>query len=155
MTFLPPAGWYPDPSGKHPKRYWDGTRWSNRTRSRPQRRNEKFFKVHDESPSSNIEKALGSLALAGMFLIPILLFLPDLTAGPFACGSVSNGFDTPFANTQLCADAWERRIQWMGVSFLAGTGFWILGGLHALLRKYSPWKKQAESGEGTLPEFRE
>jgi hypothetical protein len=25
---LPPAGWYPDPSGAPVQRYWDGTRWA-------------------------------------------------------------------------------------------------------------------------------
>lgn len=25
---LPPFGWYPDPSGRHEQRYWDGTRWT-------------------------------------------------------------------------------------------------------------------------------
>lgn len=25
---LPPAGWYPDPSGRHEQRYWDGKGWS-------------------------------------------------------------------------------------------------------------------------------
>jgi uncharacterized membrane protein len=24
----PPFGWYPDPSGHHEQRYWDGTRWT-------------------------------------------------------------------------------------------------------------------------------
>ena len=24
----PPFGWYPDPSGRHQLRYWDGTRWT-------------------------------------------------------------------------------------------------------------------------------
>lgn len=24
----PPFGWYPDPSGRHEQRYWDGTRWT-------------------------------------------------------------------------------------------------------------------------------
>ena len=23
-----PAGWFPDPSGGHEHRYWDGTRWT-------------------------------------------------------------------------------------------------------------------------------
>ena len=28
---LPPAGWYPDPSGVHNQRYWDGARWTAQT----------------------------------------------------------------------------------------------------------------------------
>ena len=24
----PPAGWYPDPSGRFELRYWDGSRWT-------------------------------------------------------------------------------------------------------------------------------
>jgi hypothetical protein len=24
----PPPGWYPDPSGRHEHRYWDGARWT-------------------------------------------------------------------------------------------------------------------------------
>ena len=27
----PPAGWYPDPSGRAPFRYWDGIRWTEHT----------------------------------------------------------------------------------------------------------------------------
>lgn len=27
----PPAGWYPDPSGRAPFRYWDGARWTEHT----------------------------------------------------------------------------------------------------------------------------
>lgn len=27
----PPAGWYPDPSGRAPFRYWDGSRWTEHT----------------------------------------------------------------------------------------------------------------------------
>lgn len=26
---LPMFGWYPDPSGRHQQRYWDGTRWTD------------------------------------------------------------------------------------------------------------------------------
>jgi hypothetical protein len=29
----PPAGWYPDPSGAHGRRYWDGTRWTEEVTS--------------------------------------------------------------------------------------------------------------------------
>ena len=28
-----PAGWYPDPSGRHEHRYWDGTRWTEHVAS--------------------------------------------------------------------------------------------------------------------------
>ena len=28
VTEAPPFGWYPDPSGRHEQRYWDGTRWT-------------------------------------------------------------------------------------------------------------------------------
>ena len=28
-----PADWYPDPSGKHEHRYWDGTRWTDNVAS--------------------------------------------------------------------------------------------------------------------------
>jgi hypothetical protein len=28
----PPFGWYPDPSGRHEQRYWDGTRWTEHVR---------------------------------------------------------------------------------------------------------------------------
>ncbi len=27
---LPAAAWYPDPFGRHQRRWWDGTRWTNR-----------------------------------------------------------------------------------------------------------------------------
>src|SRR5436190_12075122 len=27
------AGWYPDPSGRHEHRYWDGTRWTEHVAS--------------------------------------------------------------------------------------------------------------------------
>lgn len=30
----PPAGWYPDPAGRAPFRYWDGTRWTEHTQQR-------------------------------------------------------------------------------------------------------------------------
>src|SRR5262245_2926338 len=26
---LPPAGWFPDPSGRHDHRYWDGHAWTD------------------------------------------------------------------------------------------------------------------------------
>jgi hypothetical protein len=25
---VPPAGWFPDPAGRHGSRYWDGARWT-------------------------------------------------------------------------------------------------------------------------------
>lgn len=28
-------GWYPDPSGRHPDRWWDGTGWTKWVRDRP------------------------------------------------------------------------------------------------------------------------
>ena len=28
---LPPPGWHPDPTGAAPQRWWDGTRWTERT----------------------------------------------------------------------------------------------------------------------------
>ena len=30
-----PAGWHPDPSGKHQLRYWDGTQWTDHVANRP------------------------------------------------------------------------------------------------------------------------
>jgi hypothetical protein len=30
-TPSPPAGWYPDPSGEHASRYWDGATWTDQT----------------------------------------------------------------------------------------------------------------------------
>ncbi len=30
MSDTPAPNWYPDPSGKHEQRYWDGTRWTER-----------------------------------------------------------------------------------------------------------------------------
>ncbi len=26
----PDAGWYPDPTGRYPKRWWDGSQWADR-----------------------------------------------------------------------------------------------------------------------------
>lgn len=34
MTEQPPAGWYPDPFGRHERRYWDGDRWTAHVTSR-------------------------------------------------------------------------------------------------------------------------
>ena len=34
-TNSPPAGWYPDPSGAHGTRWWDGQRWSEHTQPPP------------------------------------------------------------------------------------------------------------------------
>jgi hypothetical protein len=28
-TSVPPAGWYPDPTGRHERRWWDGTAWTH------------------------------------------------------------------------------------------------------------------------------
>jgi hypothetical protein len=28
---MPPANWYPDPSGQARLRYWDGARWTDHT----------------------------------------------------------------------------------------------------------------------------
>jgi len=33
---LPPPAWYPDPSGRHEERFWDGTNWTVHVRSGPQ-----------------------------------------------------------------------------------------------------------------------
>jgi len=33
MSERPPAGWFPDPSGRSEQRYWDGDRWTNRVRN--------------------------------------------------------------------------------------------------------------------------
>ena len=33
MSDLPAPNWYPDPSGKHEKRYWDGSQWTERVMS--------------------------------------------------------------------------------------------------------------------------
>jgi hypothetical protein len=32
MTDTPPAGWFPDPLGRAPERFWDGSRWTDRVR---------------------------------------------------------------------------------------------------------------------------
>lgn len=29
MNATPPNGWYPDPTGRHAQRFWDGTRWTD------------------------------------------------------------------------------------------------------------------------------
>jgi hypothetical protein len=30
LGLVPPEGWYPDPTGEHELRYWDGTIWTDR-----------------------------------------------------------------------------------------------------------------------------
>ena len=30
-----PAGWYPDPSGEHASRYWDGSAWTDHVSENP------------------------------------------------------------------------------------------------------------------------
>lgn len=39
-TSNPPFGWYPDPSGRHEKRYWDGTRWTEHVSDADQQSND-------------------------------------------------------------------------------------------------------------------
>src|SRR5438477_5755304 len=35
MVSVAPAGWYSDPSGRAPYRFWDGQAWTNATSPRP------------------------------------------------------------------------------------------------------------------------
>jgi hypothetical protein len=49
---LPPLfGWYPDPTGRHEQRYWDGRQWSHRVSDNSVRTNDPLHHVDDPAPS--------------------------------------------------------------------------------------------------------
>jgi hypothetical protein len=50
---LPPAGWYPDPSGTPSQRYFDGTDWTDACRDTPQPQ-----VVSDELRSAVLDRAI-------------------------------------------------------------------------------------------------
>ena len=56
-----PAGWYPDPDGKPCERYWNGLRWTKKTRpfSKPKEKS-KYEKILEE------EKKLKEIKLKNM-----------------------------------------------------------------------------------------
>lgn len=66
------SGWYPDPSGAHQQRYFDGAGWTDRTRPRPSRL------------PLLLSLVAGLLLMAGATTVALLLTGHDENAGPAA-----------------------------------------------------------------------
>lgn len=84
-----PEGWYPDPQGLAPERYWDGSDWTERTRSTP------VFTAH--KPAESDQPRSGGASLASMeYLHAIaLVLLAGVVAAPFVIVGVAITFAGP------------------------------------------------------------
>jgi hypothetical protein len=77
---LPPAGWYPDPSGGPGQRYWDGTAWTEPppTTAQQQPSPEGFARGAQQRNGLGIAALILGIIGALSGLIPILFWLAGI-----------------------------------------------------------------------------
>jgi len=65
-----PSGWYPDPDGKPCERFWNGLRWTEKTRpvSKPGKIGKKILPGDDASPTEKKVALTGCLVVALLFM---------------------------------------------------------------------------------------
>ncbi|WP_430332734.1 DUF2510 domain-containing protein [Rhodococcus sp. ACT016] len=134
MTNPAAPGWYPDPSGLHQLRYYDGTRWTEHTHSyAPQQ--PASAAVTLAGLYATTEKVFGALTIACL-LLAAFLFVTEVRAGRISCGSVLDPQPDPsLLGAWACNDALTSRANWAGIAILVGAGFWIAGAVFSRSRK--------------------
>mgnify|MGYP001253796073 CR=1 FL=1 len=114
----PPAGWYPDPSGRAPFRYWDGARWTEHT-------------DQGTAPSPSLS-APGSAA-------------PSTVPPPPPGGFGGVGAPLPPAAHAAAAPVAGAHDRWTAQTFLAdlkrldGFALVVVGALLFLVCSFLPW----------------
>jgi hypothetical protein len=73
-----PPGWHPDPWNQAPARWWDGSGWTDRTRSAP-----------EDSPAASADQGVRVLVLGGAALLVIAAFMPWVTMSAPLVGRIS------------------------------------------------------------------
>lgn len=84
-----PEGWYPDPQGLAPERYWDGSDWTERTRSTP---GSTVPKATESEQSSGDGASLASMEYLHAIT---LVLLAGVVAAPFVIVGVAITFAGP------------------------------------------------------------
>ncbi len=74
----PPAGWYPDPSGRAPFRYWDGQQWTEHTNQ-------------GTAPAPSVAQPAPAAPAAPGYLGAPAAFAPGPAAAPVATGGPLTG----------------------------------------------------------------
>ena len=82
----PPADWYPDPWQQASERWWDGTEWTDQTRT---------------SEAVETSGRTGTLILGAVVLLVVVLLVVTSIV------SDDNG-ETSSLDAQRCAEQWER-----------------------------------------------
>jgi len=75
----PSPGWYPDPSGEHASRYWDGSVWTDRTSDAPSPAPAApQATVESQKPRSSVGAGFGGclgVLLAILFILFVLMVI--------------------------------------------------------------------------------
>jgi uncharacterized RDD family membrane protein YckC len=90
---LPPPGWYPDPSGQAPHRWWDGTRWTEHVGTPPQTQAHQGI----ATASGTAELAGWWLRFGGYVLDAIIIGVPSYLLG-LLIGDTQHGNTIPGTN---------------------------------------------------------
>ena len=126
----PPAGWYPDPSGRAPFRYWDGARWTEHT-------------DQGTAPSPS-PTAPAALSVAPTYT-PAAPGYPPAAPG-YAPAAPGYAPAAPVAAAAPAGGTWTAQSFMEDVKKLEGLALVVVGALVFLLASFLPWAEGTARG---------
>ena len=109
----PTPGWYPDPSGRHSARWWDGQTWTNDVRDQPPPTPAHVPQRSSSSLGNNRVMIVAVSAVVVVFGVAALALLGDRASGPAAGTCVDldprwgSAADTYLSNVE---EGWIREV---------------------------------------------
>lgn len=136
----PPAGWYPDPSGRAPFRYWDGARWTEHT-----------DQGTAPSPSPTAPAAPAAPSSAPTYT-PAAPGYPPASPGYPPAAPAYQQAAPGYAPATAMATAAPAGANWNAQTFMAdvkrldGLALVVVGAIVFLLASFLPWAEGTARG---------
>ncbi|MDO8362712.1 MAG: DUF2510 domain-containing protein [Actinomycetota bacterium] len=138
----PPAGWYPDPSGRAPFRYWDGARWTEHT---------------DQGTAPAPSAASPNPPATAPTQAPYGQTAPAAYGGgapaynPGAAGGYAGGY-APGPAAAAASGPWNMQSFLADLKKADGFALVVLGGLLFIICSFLPWISAASPTQGVAEE---
>ncbi|MSO87419.1 MAG: DUF2510 domain-containing protein [Acidimicrobiia bacterium] len=104
MSEQTPAGWQPDPTGRHEHRYWDGIAWSDNVSDAGLVATDPFTEAAPSTPEPTADQPSGGKKNKGILIGSILALIVVAVVVALVATNVNGGDDEAITTTTMAPD---------------------------------------------------